>query len=294
MSTSPSNRPAPRRHRPVAGRGGPAAAGGSAGRRCWRCAASAPPPAARAQRRAEATETRSALLSAVGHDLRSPLTSIKAAADSLRDPSLPLPDGDRQELPTTVEESADRLTALVDNLLDSSRLAAGAVTPLLDPHRLRRGGGAGAGRAAGARPGRHRDRRGAPRRARRPRAAGAGHRQPRRQRAAPRRRRPGRAAGQHYADRVELRVVDAGPGVPRRARTRCSPRSSAAAPPGEHRRRAGPVGGARIRRGHGRHPDRGGHPGGRADHRHRRCDRRWVGRRVRRRRAAAGPRRAPA
>src|SRR5689334_764536 len=85
------------------------------------------------RRRAEATETRSALLSAVGHDLRSPLTSIKVAAASLRDPSLHLPADDRLELTATIEESADRLTALVDNLLDSSRLAAGAVTPLLAP-----------------------------------------------------------------------------------------------------------------------------------------------------------------
>ncbi len=88
--------------------------------------------AARAQRRAEANEARSGLLSAVGHDLRSPLTSIRAATDSLRDPSLPLSDGDREELLTTVAESVERLTGLVDNLLDSSRLAAGAVTPLLE------------------------------------------------------------------------------------------------------------------------------------------------------------------
>ena len=85
------------------------------------------------RRRAEATETRSALLSAVGHDLRTPLTSIKAAAGSLRDPTLRLPIADRQELTAMIEESADRLTALVDNLLDSSRLAAGAVAPLLRP-----------------------------------------------------------------------------------------------------------------------------------------------------------------
>ncbi|GAA1279924.1 DUF4118 domain-containing protein [Pseudonocardia aurantiaca] len=85
------------------------------------------------RRRAEATEIRGALLSAVGHDLRSPLTSIKAAAGSLRDPNLRLPPADRLELTATIEESADRLTALVDNLLDSSRLAAGAVTPLLAP-----------------------------------------------------------------------------------------------------------------------------------------------------------------
>ena len=89
--------------------------------------------AASSRRRAEVTEVRSALLSAVGHDLRSPLTSIKAAAASLRDPTLRLPAADRIELTATIEESADRLTALVDNLLDSSRLAAGAVTPLLGP-----------------------------------------------------------------------------------------------------------------------------------------------------------------
>jgi two-component system sensor histidine kinase KdpD len=85
------------------------------------------------RRRADATEMRSALLSAVGHDLRSPLTSIKAAASSLRDPNLRLPAADRHELTATIEESADRLTTLVDNLLDSSRLAARAVTPLLRP-----------------------------------------------------------------------------------------------------------------------------------------------------------------
>ncbi|WP_433279733.1 DUF4118 domain-containing protein [Pseudonocardia xinjiangensis] len=85
------------------------------------------------RRRAHATETRSALLSTVGHDLRSPLTSIKAAAGSLRDTSLRLPPQDRLELMATIEESADRLTGLVDNLLDSARLASGTVTPLLAP-----------------------------------------------------------------------------------------------------------------------------------------------------------------
>ncbi|MBW4721935.1 sensor histidine kinase KdpD [Saccharothrix sp. SC076] len=86
---------------------------------------------AEAQRRAEATELRTALLSAVGHDLRTPLTSIKAAIGSLRDPELRLSPMDTDELLETVEVSADRLTGLVDNLLDSSRLATGAVRPLL-------------------------------------------------------------------------------------------------------------------------------------------------------------------
>jgi two-component system sensor histidine kinase KdpD len=89
--------------------------------------------AVRAQRRAETTELRTALLSAVGHDLRTPLTSIKAAVGSLRAPDLSLSEEDTSELLATVEESADRLAGLVDNLLDSSRLATGAVEPNLKP-----------------------------------------------------------------------------------------------------------------------------------------------------------------
>jgi two-component system, OmpR family, sensor histidine kinase KdpD len=82
-----------------------------------------------ARRRAETTQLRTALLSAVGHDLRTPLTSIKAAISSLRAPDLQLSTEDETELLATVEESADRLAGLVDNLLDSSRLATGAVEP---------------------------------------------------------------------------------------------------------------------------------------------------------------------
>jgi len=84
------------------------------------------------RRLAEGAQMRSALLSAVGHDLRTPLTSIKAAVSSLRDPELTFSKEDNSELLATVEESVDRLTALVDNLLDSSRLAAGAVVPRLE------------------------------------------------------------------------------------------------------------------------------------------------------------------
>ncbi|MFI5609294.1 DUF4118 domain-containing protein [Amycolatopsis sp. NPDC051903] len=89
--------------------------------------------AAAAERKAEATELRTTLLSAVGHDLRTPLTSIKAAIGSLRAPDLSLSDEDTAELLEAIELSADRLTGLIDNLLDSSRLATGAVTPHLRP-----------------------------------------------------------------------------------------------------------------------------------------------------------------
>jgi two-component system, OmpR family, sensor histidine kinase KdpD len=87
--------------------------------------------AAEARRRADATELRTALLSAVGHDLRTPLTSIKAAVGGLRDPRLCLSEPDRAELAATIDESTDRLTRVVDNLLDSSRVATGALRPEL-------------------------------------------------------------------------------------------------------------------------------------------------------------------
>lgn len=87
--------------------------------------------AVEAKRRAETTELRTALLSAVGHDLRTPLTSIKAAVGSLRAPDLSLSPSDTAELLADIEDSADRLSGIIDNLLDSSRLATGAVLPKL-------------------------------------------------------------------------------------------------------------------------------------------------------------------
>jgi two-component system sensor histidine kinase KdpD len=88
---------------------------------------------AQAERKAEATELRTALLSGLGHDLRTPLTSIKAAIGSLRTPDVHFSAEDTAELLATVEESSDRLSGLVDNLLDSSRLAAGVLRPRLVP-----------------------------------------------------------------------------------------------------------------------------------------------------------------
>lgn len=88
---------------------------------------------ASAERKAEATELRTALLSALGHDLRTPLTSIKASIGSLRAQDIELSPEDTEELLATAEESTDRLAGLVDNLLDSSRLATGAVRPQLRP-----------------------------------------------------------------------------------------------------------------------------------------------------------------
>lgn len=80
---------------------------------------------------AKADELRRSLLSAVSHDLRTPLAAAKAAVSSLRADDVGFSPEDTAELLATVEESVDQLTALVGNLLDSSRLTAGVVRPEL-------------------------------------------------------------------------------------------------------------------------------------------------------------------
>jgi two-component system sensor histidine kinase KdpD len=74
-----------------------------------------------------ADKMRTALLSAVSHDLRTPLASAKAAVGSLRSLDVEFSDADRAELLATAEESIDKLTRLVENLLDMSRLQAGVL-----------------------------------------------------------------------------------------------------------------------------------------------------------------------
>jgi two-component system, OmpR family, sensor histidine kinase KdpD len=77
---------------------------------------------------AAADRMRTALLAAVSHDLRTPLASAKAAVTSLRSPDVDWDAEDHDELLATADESLDRLTHLVDNLLDMSRLQAGALS----------------------------------------------------------------------------------------------------------------------------------------------------------------------
>jgi two-component system, OmpR family, sensor histidine kinase KdpD len=74
-----------------------------------------------------ADKLRTALLSAVSHDLRTPLSSAIAAVTSLRSPDVVFDEADRAELLATADESLDRLARLVENLLDMSRLQAGAL-----------------------------------------------------------------------------------------------------------------------------------------------------------------------
>ena len=83
--------------------------------------------AAAAAQLAEADQFRTALLQAVSHDLRTPLASIKASATSLIQSDVAWSADQREEFARTIDAEADRLNRLVGNLLDMSRLHAGAV-----------------------------------------------------------------------------------------------------------------------------------------------------------------------
>ncbi|NEB15937.1 sensor histidine kinase [Streptomyces coelicoflavus] len=85
----------------------------------------------RARALAEGNRIRTALLAAVSHDLRTPLAGIKAAVTSLRSDDVAWSEEDRAALLEGIEEGADRLDHLVGNLLDMSRLQTGTVTPLI-------------------------------------------------------------------------------------------------------------------------------------------------------------------
>ena len=86
---------------------------------------------------AKDNRTRTALLAGVSHDLRTPLASIKAAVSSLRQNDITWSADDEAELLESIEESADRLNAMVGNLLDMSRLQTGTVAAhLQDLHLL--------------------------------------------------------------------------------------------------------------------------------------------------------------
>ncbi|MEQ8145945.1 DUF4118 domain-containing protein [Streptomyces sp. OP7] len=85
----------------------------------------------RAKQLAEGNRIRTALLAAVSHDLRTPLAGIKAAVTSLRSDDVAWSEADEAELLQAIEEGADRLDHLVGNLLDMSRLQTGTVVPII-------------------------------------------------------------------------------------------------------------------------------------------------------------------
>lgn len=89
--------------------------------------------AAQAEALAAGNRMRTALLAAVSHDLRTPLASIKASVSSLRQTDVHYSPEDQAALLETVEDSTDRLDALIANLLDMSRVQTGALQPYLHP-----------------------------------------------------------------------------------------------------------------------------------------------------------------
>jgi len=89
--------------------------------------------AAQAEALAEGNRMRTALLAAVSHDLRTPLASIKASVSTLRQTDVEWTEADEAALLATIEASADRLDALIGNLLDMSRLTTGSLQPFLRP-----------------------------------------------------------------------------------------------------------------------------------------------------------------
>ena len=76
---------------------------------------------------------RTALLASVGHDLRTPLAGLRVSIETLRDLDSTLPPSDRAALMETIELSAERLDELITNLLDMSRLQAGALLVHAEP-----------------------------------------------------------------------------------------------------------------------------------------------------------------
>jgi two-component system sensor histidine kinase KdpD len=89
--------------------------------------------ASQAEALAEGNRIRTALLAAVSHDLRTPLASIKASVSSLRQTDVDWSPADQADLLATIEQNADRLDALIGNLLDLTRLHTGSLDPFLRP-----------------------------------------------------------------------------------------------------------------------------------------------------------------
>ena len=179
--------------------------------------------AAAAKPLAEADRMRTALLAAVSHDLRTPLASAKAAVTSLRSHDVDWSPEDSDELLATADESLDRLTRMVENLLDMSRLQAGALSLSLRPVTLDEivplaldGLGFGPAQVQLIEHGRRR-RRSSP-----TRGCSSGSWPtwcPTRSGTVP----PGQPVlitASSLAGRVELRVADRGPGIPREDRER--------------------------------------------------------------------------
>jgi two-component system sensor histidine kinase KdpD len=85
--------------------------------------------AARTAAQAETQRLRTALLSSLSHDLRTPLTGIRGAAETLRTTWAALDDGTRQDLLRSIEDDTERMTRFLSNIMEMTRLESGEITP---------------------------------------------------------------------------------------------------------------------------------------------------------------------
>src|SRR5215472_17422183 len=88
----------------------------------------------RAKRTIETDRLRSALLTSISHDLKTPLAAVLAAAGTLRDLATALTDAEKADLLATVIDESERLNRFIANLLDMTKLEAGAIVPNAAPH----------------------------------------------------------------------------------------------------------------------------------------------------------------
>ena len=88
----------------------------------------------RVRREAEADRLRSALLTSISHDLRTPLAAVLGAAGALRDLPKSLDDDAKADLLATIIDESERLNRFIANLLDMTKLESGAVVPNMAPH----------------------------------------------------------------------------------------------------------------------------------------------------------------
>jgi two-component system sensor histidine kinase KdpD len=88
----------------------------------------------RVKRAAETERLRSALLTSISHDLKTPLAAVLGAAGALRDLSKSFDDAAKSDLVATIIDESERLNRFIANLLDMTKLEAGAVIPNAAPH----------------------------------------------------------------------------------------------------------------------------------------------------------------
>jgi two-component system sensor histidine kinase KdpD len=91
----------------------------------------------RVKRNAETDRLRSALLTSISHDLKTPLAAVLGSASTLRDLSGKLDDAAKAELLATIIDESERLNRFIANLLDMTKLESGAIAPNVAPYDLR-------------------------------------------------------------------------------------------------------------------------------------------------------------